>query len=262
MIQYSRPDPNCTMVKEVLSLRMMIYRPTEEFMGLRLFSLTAVLMCLVAMFQTAPAMAAIVLVNNEDILADNQAFRAQVYQCFELFSSADSETKEIINALSKPRPAPVHTIQPGNLDSEIRSGEWDTDDPAFDSNNLEDSGDSEDPVDLGHAAPDNSDQSKYQSNGSQGKGSGSTITLDYWLAFWALPANEFCAVLLHELKHALDFNNGADKQTSPPRPQPGAGIPDAEIDAMREENRFRKHIGLPQVLEYNGIPLPSSAIFK
>ena len=76
-----------------------------------------------------------------------------------------------------------------------------------------------------------------------------------------VPAVDFCSWLLHELKHASDFQDGSDKQTGRPRPKPGAGIPDAEIDAMRELNRFRKHRGLPQIDNYNGIPLPPDAIF-
>ncbi len=167
--------------------------------------------------------------KTEIVVGSGSAFRNQVNACLELFSNADSETKAIVDRLLEPGPSPRHTIQQGAVGA----------------------------GNLAQTTATNSGQAGVQPGGSNGQGSGSTVTMGL-----GIPIAQFCAILLHELKHAFDFSNGADKKTQPPRPQPGAGIPDAEIDAMREENRYRRHAGLPQVHNYGGIPLPADAVFN
>lgn len=189
-------------------------------MNAKRWVLRAVLLFIITLAQATPAQAEVVISNG--------AFRNRVNQCFELFGGADSETKEIIDTLMQPAPAPRHTIQQGAVG----------------------------PGNLAATTATNPGQSRIQPGGGRGRGSGSTVTMGP-----GIPADQFCAILLHEFKHAYDYNNGADRNTQPPRPKPGAGIPDAEIDAMREENRYRKHAGLPQERNYDGIPLPADAIF-
>lgn len=167
--------------------------------------------------------------SAEILISGDAAFVSQISECLERFSAADPETREILDKLRQPRPAaPRHTLQRG---------------PAGAGN-------------LATTIPDNAQDGSIQPGGGNGPGTGTTITLDP-----SIPADEFCAILLHELKHAYDYQHGADKKTQPPRPEPGAGIPEAEIDAMREENRYRKHSGLPQIRDYGGTPLPPSAVF-
>ena len=167
----------------------------------------------------------------ELVLQGPPAFRDRVSTCLELFNVADSETVNIIQTLRRPLgQAKQHTINQAPLP----------------------------PSELGRTVPTNPQEGGMQPDGP-GHGSDSTIYIGPTVP--VAPPAEFCAILLHELKHAFDFNNGADKKTQRPLPEPGAGIPDAEIDAMREENRFRKHAGLPQAGDYNGIPLPPDAMF-
>ena len=164
----------------------------------------------------------------ELVIGGPPAFVAQVRTCLELFSAADQETRETVDSLLQPAPAGErHEVFQGELGG------------------------------LAVTSPTNPDQGHLQPGGGNGRGSGTSIMMSP-----TIDAAEFCAILLHEFKHASDFDNGADRGSQRPRPQPGAGIPDAEIDAMREENRYRKHAGLPQDLDSGGIPLPPDAVFN
>ena len=97
-------------------------------------------------------------------------------------------------------------------------------------------------------------------NGKPGPGSGTTVN-------WndketgknsdGEPSDP-CASLLHELKHAADADMGMidDRETQ------ATGLSNAEVDACREENRYRKSKGLQQRTKYGGKKLPDSAIIK
>lgn len=64
-----------------------------------------------------------------------------------------------------------------------------------------------------------------------------------------------CAVLLHELTHAQEVNNGVIDR----RPDTDTGIRNAEIAASTVENQWRQRNGLPQRPSYGNTPLPASA---
>jgi hypothetical protein len=69
--------------------------------------------------------------------------------------------------------------------------------------------------------------------------------------------NDPCNVLIHELSHADDADNGTDD----PRPDPsGSGIMTAEVEATADENRFRKGDGQDPRNDYSCDPLPPDAV--
>ena len=170
----------------------------------------------------------------EVVINGNAPFIRLINTCFELIDGAGGESKKILDRLRQPRPqSKRHVIQHSSL-------------------NL---------FEMGVTIPNKSGPQKIQPGGSPGAGSGSIIAVDFFQINLFEMGDNFCAILMHELKHAYDMNNGELKNTQRPRPEPGAGIPDSEIDAVREQNRFLKHYGRPQVTEYNGIPVPPDAIF-
>jgi len=69
--------------------------------------------------------------------------------------------------------------------------------------------------------------------------------------------NDACNILIHELSHAED----ADQGTRDPRPDPGgSGIKTAEVEAVTDENRFRKADGQKPRNDYGCDPLPADAV--
>ncbi len=173
---------------------------------------------------------AVIIVNSQG----NANFQGQVLACFERFKAAGGETAAILNGLSQPSPA-SHTVT-----LEPTGGGVNTTTPA-------------------------SSQGELQTpNYSPGSGSDSTVD---WNPNNANPfadgtPRDPCASLLHELKHAQDFDKGVDDTRAyAPTPQPGWGIPTDEVDAAKEENRYRKKAGLPQRGQYGPRRLPPGAIF-
>lgn len=155
---------------------------------------------------------------------EQQAFRSAVYYCFEQFSAApDAETREILEVVQ--RPAGMgrrHSIQAGSLPPSI----------------------------IG------------ETTGQLVVRSDSSIVISTTLSLDLKQRLVFCSTVLHELKHARDHDLGEMDSSGPPPGAPGHGIRYDEIDARREENRWRRHVGLPQLTEYGGIPLPQDAIFR
>jgi len=69
--------------------------------------------------------------------------------------------------------------------------------------------------------------------------------------------NNACNVLIHELSHADDADNGMRD----PRPDPsGSGIKTNEVEAATDENRFRKADGQEPRHDYGCDPLPADAV--
>ncbi|MEM7052608.1 MAG: M91 family zinc metallopeptidase [Acidobacteriota bacterium] len=93
--------------------------------------------------------------------------------------------------------------------------------------------------------------------GGSGKGTGTTVKWDPNLTtpFSDWVNRDPCACLLHELNHSRQGDTG----TRDDRPGHN-GIPKHEIDAVSNENKYRKDKGLPQRTKYKGKELPSSAI--
>jgi hypothetical protein len=154
-------------------------------------------------------------------------FKALVANCLEQFGGADPETADIIKKLRDSKLP--HTITQTNLD--VNSSE-----PIIKSNGV-----------LG-------------ANGKPGRGTGSTVR---WNPknkkdFEDGVARDPCASLLHELAHSLHFDTGSGDVS----PYMGSDIAKEEINATREENRFRKKKGLPQRKKYDSVDLPSDAIFS
>lgn len=162
-----------------------------------------------------------------DIIIDGDAeFRRKVEECLQTLLEADAETAAI-----------VRKLEGSDFDhviSESAGGNGMTPNSEDDAN----------PTGVTGTAT--------------GNGTGSTIR---WNPTKVDPysdgtARDPCASLLHELKHACDANEGELD------PRPGAGgIRKEEVDACREENRYRKRAGLPQRTEYGGKALPADARF-
>jgi hypothetical protein len=155
------------------------------------------------------------------------AFKGKVEACLEKFNGSDAETKKIIDDLKTPPAKKDHKIQKSDKKNS-------TD---YDSEN-----------DANSAAA-----------GGTGAGTGTTTN---WDPEWTDPyadgtKRDPCASLLHELRHALD----GEKGTRDPRVDAATHIKQNEIDASKEENRYRKKQGLPQRGKYGEHDLPASAKF-
>jgi hypothetical protein len=158
-------------------------------------------------------------------------FQTRVFECLEVMSTGDPETREILDEVNQPA-GPDHRHR-----HSVQQG----------------------PTAAGNDAETDGGWDRFQQpDGSPGAGVNATITMGSHLT---VEGDEFCATLLHELKHAADFNDGLDHNGQPEPGEPGHGIPDVEIDASREANRFRHRQGIPQRTEYGGIPLPPDAMF-
>lgn len=168
-----------------------------------------------------------------DARPQQQAFRNAVYHCLEQLSAApDAETREILEVVQ--RPAGMgrrHSIQAGSLPYLVGG------------------------VTTGHLVV-RSDSSIVISTALPLRSKEIPPPVD------DLVRLEFCSNLLHELKHARDHDLGEMDSSGPPPGEPGHGIRYDDIDARREENRWRRHVGLRQLTEYGGIPLPEDAIFR
>ena len=172
--------------------------------------------------------------HSEIVINGNAPFQRLINICFEIIDGAGGESKEILDRLRQPRPrAKRHVIQHSRLEL----------------------------FELGLTIPNKVGPHRVQPGGRSGAGSGTIIAMDLDQINIHGQGDYFCAILMHELKHAVDMNDGKIKNTQRPRPKPGAGIPESEIDAIREDNRLRKHVGWPQTTAYNGIAVPPDAMF-
>ena len=154
-------------------------------------------------------------------------FQAAVDACREKFNDSDPETKTIIDGLKTPPAVHVHTIKKSDG-----------------SNNTD---------------YDNENDANDAAVGGTGSGTGTTIN---WNPNNTDPYGDGtkrdpCASLLHELRHALDGEKGGRD----PRIDGPTGIKTNEIEASKEENRYRKKHGLPQRKKYGRKDLPPRAKF-
>jgi hypothetical protein len=170
------------------------------------------------------------------IIGGDNDFRNKVLACFEQFGD-DPEAQAILDQMNQPGPrAHRVTIEPTAKGVNVTTPK---DDP----------------------------------NASNGTGTDSTVK---WNPNNTDPLGpggvnrDPCAELLHEMKHAAEMDKG-QWDTHPP---PGGEIRKCEIDACREENRYRKAHDLPQRRSYWGCyprgdpncvwrqsPLPPDAVF-
>ncbi len=170
------------------------------------------------------------------VVIDSQGdanFRGQVMACFERFSGAGGDAASILDQLNQPSPQ-SHRI---------------TIEPTADT--------------VNHTTPAG-DGANFTPGTGPGPGSDATIE---WNPTNVTPyadgtPRDPCASLLHEMKHALDDDKGQrNRNLYAPSPLPGSGIPIVEVDGCREENKYRKKVGLPQRHKYGTHDLPPDAVF-
>jgi hypothetical protein len=170
------------------------------------------------LLSAAPARATITIDGDD-------AFKTSVNGCIDKFLEADPETKDIINKLKTP---------PAKHDHKIKKSDK--------SNNTD---------------YDTQNDADSAAAGGTGAGTGTTTGWDpgYTDPYGDGTARDPCASLLHELRHALDGEQG----TRDSRLDGATSIKTNEIEASKEENRYRKKKGLPQRGKYGDKDLPASA---
>ena len=171
-------------------------------------------------------LANIPLLSAKITITGGEDFQKAVNACLDKIRADGDDAKSILQALEDS--ARDHQIKPGNG--------------------------------VNGTVADDSKDSRSKDDGGTGKGTTSTTEWDPTLTkpYADGVARDPCATLLHELRHALD----ADEGSMDYRRDPDTKIQNQELKASTAENRYRKNQGLPQRTMYGKTKLPKSAIFE